>query len=79
LDFFFFMYDIQHCFVCRPSDSTVAEDAGIEPRAVATAALAVRRSNRAPNGQERDVISPDSKYFLVFYEKSSFEITKSVR
>jgi hypothetical protein len=40
----FFMYDIQHCFICRPSDSTESEDAGIEPRTVATAALAVRRS-----------------------------------
>jgi hypothetical protein len=39
------MYDIQHCFICRPSDSTVSEDAGIEPRLVATTALAVRRSN----------------------------------
>jgi hypothetical protein len=27
------MYDTQHCFVCRPSDSTVSEDAGIEPKA----------------------------------------------
>jgi hypothetical protein len=35
-DFFFFMYDIQHCFICRPSDSTVSEDAEIEPRTVAT-------------------------------------------
>jgi hypothetical protein len=42
---FFFMYNIQHCFICRPSDSTVSEDAGIEPRTVATTALAVRRSN----------------------------------
>jgi hypothetical protein len=25
------MYDIQHCFICRPSGSTVSEDAGIEP------------------------------------------------
>jgi hypothetical protein len=31
----FLMYFIQHCFICRPSDSTVAEDALI---------LAVRRS-----------------------------------
>jgi hypothetical protein len=30
---------IQHCFICRPSDSTVSVDAGIEPRAVATLAL----------------------------------------
>jgi hypothetical protein len=28
------MYVIQHCFICRPSDSTVSEDARIEPRTV---------------------------------------------
>jgi hypothetical protein len=39
------MYDIQHCFIYRPSDSTESEDAGIEPRTVAIIALAVRRSN----------------------------------
>ncbi len=33
---FLFMYVIQHCFLCRPSDSTVSEDAGIEPKTVAT-------------------------------------------
>ncbi len=38
--YIFFMYDIQHCFICRHSDSTVSEDAGIEPRTVATTALA---------------------------------------
>ncbi len=32
----FFSYNIQHCFICRPSDSTVPTDAGIEPRTVAT-------------------------------------------
>ncbi len=41
------MYNIQHCFICHPSDSTVSEDAGIEPRTVATTALAVRRSNHS--------------------------------
>jgi hypothetical protein len=35
----FSMYCIQHCFICRPSDSDVSEDAGIEPRTVATLAL----------------------------------------
>ncbi len=40
----FSMYCIQHCFNCRPSDSTVSEDAGIESKNVATSALAVRRS-----------------------------------
>jgi hypothetical protein len=33
---FFFMFIIQHYFICRPLYSTVSEDAGIEPRAVAT-------------------------------------------
>ncbi len=32
-----FMYDIQHSFICRPSDSTVSEDAELEPCTVATA------------------------------------------
>jgi hypothetical protein len=36
---------IQHCFIFRPSDSTVSEDPGIEPRTTATLALTVRRSN----------------------------------
>jgi hypothetical protein len=42
-----FMNYIQHCFICHPSDSTVSEDAGIEPRTVATLALAVGRSNHS--------------------------------
>ncbi len=41
------MYDIQQCFICRPSDSTVSEDAEIEPGTVATTALTVRRSNHS--------------------------------
>jgi hypothetical protein len=27
-----FNYIIPHCFICRPSESTVSKDAGIEPR-----------------------------------------------
>ncbi len=42
---FLFMYVIQHCVICCPSDSTVSEDAGIEPRTVATLALTARCSN----------------------------------
>jgi hypothetical protein len=34
-----FKYFIQKCFICRLRDSTVSEDAGIEPRSVATLAL----------------------------------------
>jgi hypothetical protein len=41
------LFFIQHWFICRPSDSTNPQDAGIEPRAVATSALAVRRSNHS--------------------------------
>jgi hypothetical protein len=41
----FLMYFIQHCFICRPSDSTVSEDAGNEPRTDASLALVVRLSN----------------------------------
>ena len=40
--FFLSMYDIQHCFIWRPSDSDVSEDAGIEPRTVVTTALTTR-------------------------------------
>ncbi len=36
---------IPNCFIYRPSDSTVSEDAGIEPRTFATLAFAVRCSN----------------------------------
>jgi hypothetical protein len=44
---FYVLYYNQHCFICCPSDSTVSEDAGIEPRTVATTALAVRCSNHS--------------------------------
>jgi hypothetical protein len=37
LDFFIFMYDIQHCFICRLS--AVSEEAEIEHRTVATLTL----------------------------------------
>ncbi len=41
--FFLLIYVIQHCFIA--SDSTVLEDAEIEPWTVATLALTARRSN----------------------------------
>ncbi len=37
--FWILNYFIQHCFICRPSDSTVPVNAGIEPRTVSTKAL----------------------------------------
>ncbi len=44
---FIFMCGIQHCLICRSSDSTVSEDAGIEPRTVATLTLTGRRSSHS--------------------------------
>jgi hypothetical protein len=42
-----FLNYIQHCFICRPPDSSVSEDAGIEPRTGATLSLGVRHSNHS--------------------------------
>ncbi len=42
--FDFFMTVIVHCFICRPSDYTVSEDAEIEPRPVATLTFTAMRS-----------------------------------
>jgi hypothetical protein len=53
-----FLYFVQHCFICRPSDLTVSEDACIEPRTVATSVLAVRRSNHSAKSHPN---------FLAFY------------
>jgi hypothetical protein len=44
LRFFSLCTVIHHCFICRPSDSIVSEDAGIEPRTVATSALAASQT-----------------------------------
>jgi hypothetical protein len=68
LDFFFFMYDIQHCFICRPSDSTVSEDAGIGPRTVATTALAVRRTNHSARSHP---LNFPRFVFWIFFEQDS--------
>jgi len=46
--FYFFqylLYGIQHCFVCRSTDSTVSEDNTIAPRTVVIFQLAARRSD----------------------------------
>jgi hypothetical protein len=51
--FISFVYFIPHSFICRPLDSTMWEDAGIEPRTVATLALAVRRSNHSAKSHPR--------------------------
>ncbi len=43
------MYFIQHCFICRTSDSTVSQDARIEPWTVATLALVVCSGSASKN------------------------------
>jgi hypothetical protein len=59
--FLFCQCFIQHCFIYRPSDSTVSEDAGIEPRTVATSALAIRRSNHSARSHlMRNIFDPHS-------------------
>jgi hypothetical protein len=41
------MYVIQNCFICRPSDSTESEDAGIETSTVETLELTAKCSNHS--------------------------------
>ncbi len=41
------MYFIQNCFICRPSDTTVSEDAEMESRTVGPLALIARRSSHS--------------------------------
>jgi hypothetical protein len=43
--FYFLKQFIQHCFICRPSDYTVLEDAGIGSMTIATLAWEISRSN----------------------------------
>ncbi len=48
---------IQHYFICRPSDSTVSEDAGIKPRTITTLALTARRPNHLARFHPKKIIS----------------------
>jgi hypothetical protein len=66
------MYNIQHCFIRRPSDSIVSEDAGIEPRTVAATALAVRRSNHSARSQMRKV----KRHYNIYCRKRRRDITE---
>jgi hypothetical protein len=53
---FFWFFMCKHCFIRRPSNSTVSEDAGIELRAVATCQSEARTNHSArslpPNSAE---------------------------
>ncbi len=54
---FLFMYVLQHCFICRPSNSTVSEDGGTEPKAVATVITARRFNQSAKSHQQKIKVS----------------------
>jgi hypothetical protein len=49
------MYVIQHCFIYRPSDFTVSEDAGIDPKIVETLALTARRFSNLAQSPEHKI------------------------
>jgi hypothetical protein len=59
------MYVIKHCFICRPSDFTVSEDAVIKPRTVATLAMSARRYNHSAGSHPRNVIAKRVLFFKV--------------
>jgi hypothetical protein len=76
LNFFSSKYCIQHCFIRRPSDSTVSEDAKIEPRTAATSALAVRRSNQSarshphtqvPKQSVKNNLTVETRIFVIVF------------
>ncbi len=63
----YLQYFIQHCFVCRPSDSAVSEDAGIKPRTVTTLELAVRHTNHWARSLHFDIykyVYPDLEFVV---------------
>ncbi len=62
---FLFVYFIQHCFICHPSGSTVSEDAVIEPRTVATSALAVRRFSHSAISHPHSARSHPTRLHLI--------------
>jgi hypothetical protein len=47
-DFFYILVFFQHCFICRPSDSTVSEDAEMEPREVAKSKSSAKSNPQIP-------------------------------
>jgi hypothetical protein len=64
---FYVRYRIQHFFIRRPSDSTVSENARIEPRTVATTALSVRCSNHSARSHPQFRFYPHRDMPSLFY------------
>ncbi len=71
--FFLFLSHIQHCFICRPSDSTVSEDAVIEPRTIVTTALVVRRSNYSARSHPQVWDFSSLRFSTFLYHKASMD------
>ncbi len=69
--FFYILYVIQHCFICCPSDSTVSEDAGTEPRTVDTLALTARRSNHSDRSHPSRLDLIQQKVLHLFLREGS--------
>ncbi len=74
--FFLFMYVIQNCFICRFSDSTVAEDALIEPRIVATLELTARRSNYSARYRPHPRLLVFTVWLKYFFSTSSLQFLR---
>ncbi len=67
--FIFLSSYIQHCLICRSSDSTMPTDAGIEPRTVATGALTVRPSNHQARSHSHQARSHSPRLDLITFLK----------
>jgi hypothetical protein len=61
-------------FICHPSVFTVSEDAGIEPRTVATFALTVRLSNHSAQGYDGIYWEKGKGPFFKKLDKKSMKI-----
>ncbi len=77
--FFLFYVLFQQCFVCLPSVSTVCEDAAIEPRTVATLALAARRSNHSARSHPQSARSHPPRLNLIHYRLDLIHTSSSTQ
>jgi hypothetical protein len=75
----FCTYFIQHCFICRTSDSTVSEDAWNQPRAVATLTLTLRPSNHTAKSYAHGKISSTHQSYLCNFVGVVLEAHKRIQ
>jgi hypothetical protein len=59
------MYFFQHCFICRPSDSTLSEDAEMQLDALTTQQDLVHYVCRYVYIFNQAIPSPNEKYLLL--------------